>query len=139
MGFIACRFKIPFTVKSLGELIPPVPTRVMLLTFVEKNEDGRVIASLLVNIKVAALLLTSKLPVIRVGELPVNVNVLAATDKIPDERFNRPFIVMLWFPNVTPPERLMVRFVIVGAVENKFEGNVIASVPPKLNEDVGSI
>ena len=45
---------------------------------------------------------------------------------------------MLWFPNVTPPERFMVRLVIVGAAVNRFVGKVKASVPPKLNAEVGS-
>jgi len=48
-GLTLCKLRIPFTVKSLLAVIPPVALIVKLLTFPLKIEAGNIIAVVFVN------------------------------------------------------------------------------------------
>jgi hypothetical protein len=93
-GLALCKLRIPFTVKSLIAVVPPVPLMVKLLTFPVNIEAGRVIAAVFIKAKVALASLASIKPLVRVGELPAIVNVFAPRLNVPEGKSNKPFTVM---------------------------------------------
>ena len=93
-GLSLCKWRMPFMVKSLLAVMPPMPLMVKLLTFPVKIDAGRAIAEELVKAKVAAALLASINPLVLVGELPAMVKVFAARLSVPDGKSRTPLTVM---------------------------------------------
>ena len=93
-GLALCKWRMPFIVKSLVAVIPPLPLIVKLLTFPAKIDVGRVIADELVKAKVALALLASIFPLVLVGELPAMVKVFAAMVNVPEIKSSNPLTVI---------------------------------------------
>lgn len=135
-GFAADRLRIPNMIMSLPAVTPPLPLMVKLLMFPVKNEPGSVMAAVFANAMVAFPSLASTFPLVLEGELPAIVKVFDAMVNVPDVNVKPPFTVTSWLPNVTPPERLIVRLLIEGVLLNKLLFNVMAAVPPNESEEL---
>jgi hypothetical protein len=135
-GFVLCKFKIPLIVKSLVEVIPPIPLIVKLLTDPENSDPGKIMAVLFAKSMLAPAFPASIDPLVLEGALPAIVSVLAPIVSVSEVNESCPFMVILWFPRITPPVLVIVRLFREGVTENRLFGRESDPVPPKLSEDV---
>jgi hypothetical protein len=122
-GFALCKFSIPFKVKSLLAVTPPVPLIVRLLTAPLNIDAGNVIADEFVKAIVAVSLLTLIKPLVLTGEFK-RVNVFEPTVRDPLVKVKTP--TMFTSPYMFTPETLF----IVRLLSKKDGILILPPVPP---------